>query len=764
MSNNNKWEALSLRDRAFLMREGIRNGITDLNEIRDLYNQSHQFSGEEGTKLKEWKALQNIKTVADPNFNRSNTGTGSIEYFAPDQNKITYPNNYTYKHPSPGEHVIVYNPTENDEQDIRLDTLHAMPALDEKYAVLNDLYRIAARNSDVMYNAKERRAEDINNYGENNVDSLEDYFNNEADGLLRNMLIEGSPEYLKSKRYYPDKEHLKEWNKSLLPYIQDIQNYLEKQEWPEHIVEPIIVTPKNNKQEHKFSGEDNVPTRDEYITSRASEVINTALDKARNRTALSSPIIGYERISQDYINTAEKELNRNKSKLYQLRQELDASPNDASLNTRYKDIVAVVADQEKQFKQLNYYFKNNIARPLTGANCIWTITGDYNRPVSGNETFKVNHTQKGFKQIPVTEIKEGDIVQFARDGLGPNHAMMANTAYTTNPRDMRYNGSNGDYGIRINAKYPHEWKNTRAYRFVGTPEEVLQWDKDYYKTYDSNDLIKTDNIFLNKVENVLQSDLSKKYVFSGEENISNKTYISTKPKNNIKTGNVEFDLFDFNTWRYHNSPIYSNDTDFTLAFTDALLDGEKNFKWGDNYYSTEIDYNKKFTRKDGRKPFEEFANYMYPAVIQVLQENNMPIDMAHNIVRQAAMESDYGLSPRGGRGYNLSGIKWTEKAGGSGYEYTKEADGEKYIDFKDLKEYLNYKVRTLQNNYNALNANSVHDYVEALHPKAFGKKPRSKNYKGDYSAGASNYKKSMTGMSSLDKTLMNELYFPLFKK
>ena len=46
MSNNNKWEALSLRDRAFLMREGIRNGITDLNEIRDLYNQSHKFSGE----------------------------------------------------------------------------------------------------------------------------------------------------------------------------------------------------------------------------------------------------------------------------------------------------------------------------------------------------------------------------------------------------------------------------------------------------------------------------------------------------------------------------------------------------------------------------------------------------------------------------------------------------------------------------------------------------------------------------------------------
>jgi hypothetical protein len=254
------------------------------------------------------------------------------------------------------------------------------------------------------------------------------------------------------------------------------------------------------------------------------------------------------------------------------------------------------------------------------------------------------------------------------------------------------------------------------------------------------------------------------HTFSGEDNTQSGTYISKKPKNNIKTGNVEFDLLDVDTWRYHQAPVYSKDTDFTLAFTDALLDGEKNFKWGDNYYSTEIDYNKKFTHKDGRKPFEEFADYMYPAVIQVLQENKMPVDMAHNIVRQAAMESDYGLSPRGKRGFNLSGIKWTKKAGDAGYEYTKEADGEKYIDFKDLKEYINYKIHTLNNNYNALNASSVYDYVEALHPKAFGKKPRSKNYKGDYSGGAANYKKSMTGMSSLDKTLMSTLYFPLFGK
>ena len=807
MSNKSKWEALSLRDRAFLMREGIRNGITDLNEIRDLYNQSHQFSGEDDGWLDKEKIIRNVPAREWGPWYMVNDevveGKGTkffdaiTNYFNDDQQlgqkNIDIANaaiaNYEKKYPgkTTGDiledvefryyldahnyldhvaglqkylglpydtsriHESKYKPKGREntgEVFYTFDTL-----LDNMHPVVEDMLQSGSDKKQYMdpilniftaYKDRDDKGDFISIY------DTWDYNPKVTGGpKLLNTIIDnatgGAPFNIYDRIYLDDHYNVPEEHKG------------------GHYIQPIIVTPKNNKQEHKFSGEDNVPTRDAYITNRATEVINTALDKARNRTALSSPIIGYERISQDYINTAEKELNRNKSKLYQLRQELDASPNDASLNTRYKDIVAVVADQEKQFKQLNYYFKNNIARPLTGANCIWTITGDYNRPVSGNETFKVNHTQKGFKQIPVTEIKEGDIVQFA-NAVGSNHAMMANTPYTNNPRDMRYNGSNGADGIRINAKYPHEWKNTRAYRFVGTPEEILQWDKDYYKTYDSNDLITTDNIFLNKVDNVLQSDLSKQHIFSGEENTSNKTYLSTKPKNNIKTGNVKFDLFDFDTWRYNSAPTYSEDTDFTLSFTDALLDGEKYFKWGDNYYSTEIDYTKKFTPKNGRKPFEEFADYMYPAVIQVLQENNMPVDMAHNIVRQAAMESDYGLSPRGKSGFNLSGIKWTKTAGKSGYKYTKESDGEKYIDFKDLKEYLNYKVRTLQNNYNALNASSVYDYVEALHPKAFGKKPRSKNYKGDYSAGAANYKKSMTGMSSLDKTLMNELYFPLFGK
>lgn len=49
MNNDNKWKALSMRDRAFLIRQAVKNGITDIGEVKKLYQESHQFSGEEDT-------------------------------------------------------------------------------------------------------------------------------------------------------------------------------------------------------------------------------------------------------------------------------------------------------------------------------------------------------------------------------------------------------------------------------------------------------------------------------------------------------------------------------------------------------------------------------------------------------------------------------------------------------------------------------------------------------------------------------------------
>lgn len=162
----------------------------------------------------------NYEAIPDSTFTRDKTGIGSIEYFSADNNNgITYLNGYHKAHPKPGTDVILYDPATNDQQDIRLDALHFMPK-DHVYGALYDEYLLAARDGDAAYNADRLLQEYIDSdkleqafktYDVKNISGLrERLFLNEADGLLRNMFIEGTPEYIKSKRYYPDKTQLEQ--------------------------------------------------------------------------------------------------------------------------------------------------------------------------------------------------------------------------------------------------------------------------------------------------------------------------------------------------------------------------------------------------------------------------------------------------------------------------------------------------------------------------------------------------------------------------
>ena len=224
----------------------IQDDIEQMQFLRNMSANGGNLYDEGGdtNQLAPWLALNNIdyEVIPDTTFTRDKTGAGSIEYFPAEYPEgITYPNGYHRAHPIPGKDVILFNPYDNDPQDIRLDALHIMPK-DATYDVLNTLYRNAALNSDVAYNAKLRYEEDAKKYGTENIDSYEQYFNNEADGLLRNMFIEGTPEYIQSKRYYPNKVELRSWNNQLLPYIDAIQNYLETGQRPTNVLPEVIVT------------------------------------------------------------------------------------------------------------------------------------------------------------------------------------------------------------------------------------------------------------------------------------------------------------------------------------------------------------------------------------------------------------------------------------------------------------------------------------------------------------------------------------------
>lgn len=168
-------------------------------------------------------------------------------------------------------------------------------------------------------------------------------------------------------------------------------------------------------------------------------------------------------------------------------------------------------------------------------------------------------------------------------------------------------------------------------------------------------------------------------------------------------------------------------------FINKLLEGKK----------PSLDYSHKFG-STGNK-FEEFASVMTPIFKEALEENGLPITNLNNLVRQAALESNYGLDPRGERGFNLSGIKHPGDSIAPKYKKSRYKDGFDYIDFDNLKDYANYKVKVLNDRYKALDAKDTNDFIDRLHGNNSGKY--------NYSADKDSYRRNLNGTLSLNKYL-----------
>ena len=168
-------------------------------------------------------------------------------------------------------------------------------------------------------------------------------------------------------------------------------------------------------------------------------------------------------------------------------------------------------------------------------------------------------------------------------------------------------------------------------------------------------------------------------------------------------------------------------------FINKLLEGKK----------PSLDYSHKFG-STGNK-FEEFASVMTPIFKEALEENGLPTTNLNNLVRQAALESNYGLDPRGERGFNLSGIKHPGDSIAPKYKKSRYKDGFDYIDFDDLKSYANYKVKVLNDRYKALDAKDTNDFIDRLHGNNSGGH--------NYSADKDSYRRNLNGTLSLNKYL-----------
>lgn len=169
------------------------------------------------------------------------------------------------------------------------------------------------------------------------------------------------------------------------------------------------------------------------------------------------------------------------------------------------------------------------------------------------------------------------------------------------------------------------------------------------------------------------------------------------------------------------------------SFINKILEGKK----------PSLDYTHKFGSTDNK--FQEFASVMTPIFKEALEKNEYPLTNLNNIVRQAALESSYGLDPRGERGFNLGGIKHPGDSIAPKYKKTKHTDGEYYIDFDNLGDYASYKVKLLNDRYNALDARNTNDFIDRLH----GNNPNKSNYSADKKS----YLRNLNGTKSLDKFL-----------
>lgn len=146
--------------------------------------------------------------------------------------------------------------------------------------------------------------------------------------------------------------------------------------------------------------------------------------------------------------------------------------------------------------------------------------------------------------------------------------------------------------------------------------------------------------------------------------------------------------------------------------------------------------------RESDNKFDTFVEKMYPIIEQSLLRRGYSINNIENILKQMALESNYGLNARG-NGYNLSGIKaWSEKDG------TKHSDGYYYRNFKNYSDYADFYVDLLNNRYDALNATSSDDYIKRLHSGKDGLK---------YSADEGAYSRNFKSMKSLNEAIRKYL-------
>lgn len=140
--------------------------------------------------------------------------------------------------------------------------------------------------------------------------------------------------------------------------------------------------------------------------------------------------------------------------------------------------------------------------------------------------------------------------------------------------------------------------------------------------------------------------------------------------------------------------------------------------------------NPNYVFKNNTRDFNKFVSVLYPIYKKAFDDNKFTnYDSIKYLILQDGLESQYGTKSHGN--YNLGGIKWF-KGPHSNYNKILGGDNNYYIDFNNLSDYVNYKVKLLNNEFGAINAKSINQFVDILGGNNKKKKFYFRTPKKDY--------------------------------
>lgn len=194
-------------------------------------------------------------------------------------------------------------------------------------------------------------------------------------------------------------------------------------------------------------------TLEEFLQAKADSTRVAALESSRNRT---------EGIEIVYP-LSEKSKNNN---TYLLEKYYFANP---------EFVGPILKDQkDPDYRTYWYQAKKELDNNCDyGSNCIGTATDNYpeDSRTNVNKDFRMNAGEYGFVGIPYEEMLPGDIVQVG------DHGMIFDSFSGSVPTFNYSNGSIGPDAYRKQGKYPSN--NYSVFRYVGTPGLIQQWTEEY---------------------------------------------------------------------------------------------------------------------------------------------------------------------------------------------------------------------------------------------------------------------------------------------